>query len=372
MAKKLSALEQLKALRHHIRDKNVLAGFDGFVDRIVIPVATRHGPGDNFDPIPTMTEFGQRVQNAAGRSTNIELHPRMEKIGGNGPLMCGALIHFGARLKYLGTLGAKTPVPALADFAAQSNAVTLGEPGLTTAIEFGDGKLMLNMTADFGRVDYARLVERVGGEPALRALVGRADLVALVNWTMLPHMTEIFHAFVDRVLPQLATGPERLFFFDLADPEKRADAELSDALQLIARFEKFGRVTLGLNLKEAEHVGRALGLSSDGEDEPALKKLAADLRAELNLSTVVVHPRKSAACATAEGSFWVPGPFCEKPLVTTGAGDHFNAGFALGQLIGCSPDTCLTAGVTTSSFYVRHGHGPTIDDLERILATGKL
>jgi hypothetical protein len=364
MARKLTALEQLQALRHHIRDKTILAGLDGFVDRIVVPVALRHGPGENFEPIATMTEFGQRVQKAAGRSTNIELHSRMEKIGGNGPLMSGALLSFGSRLKYLGTLGANHPVPALADFASRSNAVTLGEPGLTTAIEFGDGKLMLNLTADFGRVDYARLIERVGGETALRELAAQADLLALVNWTMLPHMTEIFRAFVEKILPVIPPNPERLFFFDLADPEKRTDAELREALQLISRFEAFGHVTLGLNLKEAEHVGRVLSISSTGEDEATLKGLAANIRNALNLSTVVVHPRKSAACATANGSYWVPGPYCEKPLVTTGAGDHFNAGFALGQLIGCTPDACLVTGVTTSGFYVRHGHSPTIDDLE--------
>ncbi len=364
----VSPRQQLRAARERVRSKTVLAGFDGFVDKIVIPVATRHGPGDNFEPIPTLTEFGLRVQAAAGKSTNIELHPRMEKLGGNGPIMSGALQAFGTQLKYIGTLGAQTPVPALASFAATSDAITLGEPGLTTAIEFSDGKLMLGITSDFGNVDYARLLERVGGEPALRELTARADLLALVCWTMLPHMTAIFRAFVEKILPALAPHPARLFFFDLADPEKRTNSEILEALLLIARFEPFGHVTLGLNFKEAEHVASVLGVASAGEDEPALRQLAANIRANLNVSTVVIHPRKSAACATAEGTAWVLGPYCERPLITTGAGDHFNAGFALGQLLGLTPEACLATGVATSGLYVRSGLSPTLDDLDRSLA----
>jgi len=362
-----SPLKQLQAARSLASTKNVLAGLDGFVDKIVIPVATRHGAGEAFEPIKTLTEFGLRVQAAAGKSTNIELHPRMEKLGGNGPLMAGALQAYGTELKYIGTLGAKSPVGALADFAAGSAAITLGEPGLTTAIEFSDGKLMLGITSDFGNVDRARLLERTGGEAGLRALTAKADLVALVNWTMLPHMTDIFRVFVENILPALPAKPTRQFFFDLADPEKRTDAEILEALQTIARFESFGRATLGLNFKEAEHVGRVLGVASAGEEEAPLRQLAADIRARLKLSTVVVHPRKTAACATAEGTFFVVGPYCETPLVTTGAGDHFNAGFALGQLLGLTPDACLATGVATSGLYVRSGFSPTLDDLEKSL-----
>lgn len=359
---------QFRARRHLASTKRIIVGFDGFVDRIVTPVSLRFGPGIKFSPISTMAGFGQRVADAAGKSTNIELFQRMEKLGGNGPIMANAMLTSEIRVKYLGALGATHPVPALADFAARSEAVTLCDPGLTTALEFADGKLMLGLMAGFDELTYARIIERVGGEPALRDLIAGADLISLVNWTMLPHMTEIFRAFVDRLLPGTPARPDRLFFFDLADPEKRSDSELAEALQVIAGFEKFGRVTLGLNFKESEHVARLLGLASNGDSDPALRSLAKSIRDTLQLSTVVVHPRKSAACATAEGTFCIPGPYCETPLVSTGAGDHFNAGFALGQLLGLTPDACLATGVSTSGLYVRSGKSPTLDELENFLA----
>ncbi|MFT3868460.1 MAG: PfkB family carbohydrate kinase [Nibricoccus sp.] len=362
-----AVLTQFKVNRHLASTRRVIAGFDGFVDRIVVPVALRHGPGENFTPIATIPEFAQRMQNAAGRSTNIELHQRMEKLGGNGPIMSNALMAFGTSLKYIGALGSQHPVPALSDFAKHSKAITLCDPGLTTALEFTDGKLMLGLMSGFDELTYERIIERVGSEDAMRSFVAEAHLVSLVNWTMLPHMTAIFRAFVDRLLPSIPKRDGRIFFFDLADPEKRGDSELQTALDVVSDFEKFGSVTLGLNLKEAEHVARILEIPSSGESEQSLRSLANAIREKLRLSVVVVHPRKSAACATANGTYWKPGPYCERPLVTTGAGDHFNAGFALGQLIGLNPEGCLATGVGTSGLYVRTGASPTLDHLETFL-----
>lgn len=87
------------------------------------------------------------------------------------------------------------------------------------------------------------------------------------------------------------------------------------------------------------------------------------------MATVVVHPRESAACATAAGTAWVPGPYTDKPLITTGAGDHFNGGFSQGQLLGLDPEGCLALGVCTSGHYVRTGISPTLADLETFLAS---
>jgi sugar/nucleoside kinase (ribokinase family) len=63
----------------------------------------------------------------------------------------------------------------------------------------------------------------------------------------------------------------------------------------------------------------------------------------------------------------VEGPFTPKPLITTGAGDHFNAGFCLGKLLGLDDALCLLTGVTTSGFYVRTAKSPTIGDLATTL-----
>ena len=85
-----------------LASKQALLGFDGFVDTIVAPVALRAGQGENFTPITTITEFGQRILGAAGKSTNIEFYPRMDKLGGNGPIMACALLHRNSRAAGVG------------------------------------------------------------------------------------------------------------------------------------------------------------------------------------------------------------------------------------------------------------------------------
>jgi hypothetical protein len=360
-------LQQLASRRSEIGARSALVGLDGFVDTIVTPVGLRRGSGENFTPISTLTEFGQRIVAAAGKSTNIELYPLLDKLGGNGPIMANALLASGTRVTYVGAVGAPTVHPVFADMAAKARTYSLCEAAHTTAVECNDGKIMLGKMRSLDLITYDRICA-VMGEAAFHAELASANLVALVNWTMIPHMTAIFTALVERVLPKLPSSPNRTYFFDLADPEKRSVEDLRAALAVIGRFTKFGNVTLGLNLKEAQQVARALELTAPGDDEASLRAAAKDIRAKLGLTTVVVHPTAAAACATAGGTWWVPGPFTPQPKITTGAGDHFNCGFSVGQLLGLEPEACLTVGVSTSGHYVRTGESPSLTTLETFLA----
>ncbi len=365
------ALAALRSARHLAPTRHALVGLDGFVDTIVVPVGNRRGQGTDFDAIKTLTEFAARIAAAAGKSTNIELYPERVKLGGNGPIFAAALLAGGTRLTYVGALGADGPHPVFQDFARRADVVSLCDPGATTAIEFSDGKLMLGQLCSLDTVTLAR-IDEVMGAARFRAALADADLVGLVNWTMIPNMSAIFADLLDHVLPALpprpATAPRRGFFFDLADPEKRPREDLRTALGLIARFQAFGDVCLGLNLKEAQQVCGVLGLAEPDKDEASLRAACVALRERLAVACVVVHPRESAACATAAGSAWVPGPYCENPVITTGAGDHFNSGFVQGQLLGLDPESCLVMGVSTSGHYVRTAVSPTLDDLETFLA----
>jgi ketohexokinase len=367
---KSRTLQELRDCRGSLSSKQAILGLDGFVDTIVTPVALRAGQGENFTPIGTISEFGQRIVAAAGKSTNIEFFPRMEKLGGNGPIMANAVLAQGAQVTYIGALGSPNVHPVFADLARRANVVSLCAAAATTAAEFDDGKIMLGMMKSLDEITPSKIESVMGAENYRKVLAG-ADLVALVNWTMIPNMTEIFTDLVQRVLPQSPVKKGRVFFFDLADPEKRSAADLVYALETIAKFEQFGRVTLGLNLKEAQQVFSALGFGTEKESEDGLRAMANKIRQRLDLTTVVIHPKESAACATREGSWWVPGPYAAKPLITTGAGDHFNAGFVSGQLMGVSPESCLALGVSTSGHYVRTAQSPSLSDLETFLVNWK-
>jgi hypothetical protein len=370
MSFKTRSLAALRDARTNHPTTTALVGFDGFVDTIVTPVARRSAQGEAFTPITTIQEFSQRIAGAAGKSTNIEFYPRMEKLGGNGPIMANALLAAGTRLTYVGALGRTVPHPVFQDFASRAEVISLCDPATTTAVEFTDGKLMFGQLRSLDAVTMETIAAVMGAE-AFLARLSSVDLVALVNWTMIPNMTAILRDLVEQVMPKLppqAADGKRIFFFDLSDPEKRSREDLLEVLGIISRFCEFGQVTLGLNLKEAQRVDAELGFAARGESGEDLCTMAADIRRLLNLTTVIVHPRESAACATAEGTCWIPGPYTATPRITTGAGDHFNAGFAQGQLLGLDPEACLCMGVCTSGHYVRTAVSPGLDEIEEFLA----
>jgi len=93
------ALERARATR-------VLVGFDGFVDEIVAPVAASRGPGEDYAPFASISQFAERIGAAGGgRNVNIEIVPRLEKLGGNGPILAHGLLALGCDVRYVGALG---------------------------------------------------------------------------------------------------------------------------------------------------------------------------------------------------------------------------------------------------------------------------
>ncbi len=361
------ALQELSQKRGNQAGKRATVGLDGFVDTILHLVNQRSGKGEAFTRIDTIAEFGQRVSAAAGKSANIEMYPRMEKLGGNGPIMANALVAAGFPTRYIGALGKNAIHPVFQQFAAKTHALSIGDPGLTNAIEFTDGKIMMGITRYLEDITYDAIVEAMG-EGALLDELARSSLVALVNWTMIPNMTSIFEDLLSKALPSLPPlDGGRSFFFDLADPEKRSPADILAAIRVIAKFESHGATVLGLNLAEGLQISRALGIAETGDTSASLKSMAAKIRRELGLNMVVVHPKERAACATSQGEWCVEGPYEPKPKITTGAGDHFNAGFMTGQQLGLSPEACLTVGVCFSGFYVRTANSPTLNDIDSFL-----
>jgi sugar/nucleoside kinase (ribokinase family) len=87
----------------------------------------------------------------------------------------------------------------------------------------------------------------------------------------------------------------------------------------------------------------------------------------LKLSTLVVHPVAYALAVSGQTADVVNGPFVAKPMITTGAGDHFNSGFCLGKLLGLSNAMSLLTGVTTSGYYVRTGQSPSIAQIATMM-----
>lgn len=366
MDHKALTLEQLSKHASKVSQKNALVGFDGFVDRITSVVDQRFGQGDKFERMETIEVFGNRILAAAGQSANIELYINYEKLGGNGPIMANALLNAGLITRYVGALGEATIHPVFEEFAANTRAISVVDPGITHALEFSDGKIMMGTMTSLDALNYDAILKHIS-EGDFFDLLSRQDLISMVNWTMIPNMTELFSDLLDHVIPNLPPRDNKHYFFDLADPVKRPKGEIETALRTIARFQNYGDVTLGLNLAEGKQVYSILGQSAIEPDPEGLKTMAAFIRKELEIGCVVIHPKESAACATKNESHWIAGPYTQKPKITTGAGDHFNAGFSTAQLLGMPPLACLTVGVCFSGHYVRTGASPSLANVQSFI-----
>jgi sugar/nucleoside kinase (ribokinase family) len=343
---------------------SAFVGLDGFVDQILHVVDKREN-AEVYSRLPTIAQLASRLAAAAGKSTNIELVTQITKLGGNGPIMANALASFGLKVTYLGVLGYPGLHPIFEDFSKRAEVFGISNPGTTDALEFDDGKIMIGKHASLKEVTWENIQARFGRDRFAEKF-GGSDLVGFVNWTMIPYMSHLWESLLQEICPPMK-GTRRTIFFDLADPEKRTRADILHALDLIGQFEQYFDVILGLNEKEAHEIGEVFDLKPSDATPQALKEFSLLLAKRLKAGTLVVHPVAYALAVTHGKAVMVEGPFTPKPLITTGAGDHFNSGFCLGRLLGLDNQMSLLTGVTTSGYYVRTAQSPSIPQIAAMM-----
>ncbi|MGP1310279.1 MAG: hypothetical protein ACTS27_08795 [Phycisphaerales bacterium] len=356
----------------------VIAGLDGAVDSI-IRVVDRRDSRESFTPMRSMRQFAERVESQVGRSINVEFVVERVKIGGNGVLFANPFTLWGARVAYIGALlaDADAPVakgsdaarmthPVFDEFVARcERAHPIAAPALSDACEFADGKVIIGKTAAQDAVSWRGVLDAVGGVEGAVDLFAGAGLFAPMNWTMLSEMTDIWRRVTRDVLPRIDEARRPRVFIDLADPAKRSEGDLCDALGALGEMNEVAPVTLGCNFSESTRIGRAIGAAlPDGDD---LGARAETLRGALGLSEVCIHTRQRAGAA-AEGERAVfDAAFTNEPAISTGAGDTFNAGYALGAALGLPVAQRLALAIANSGFYVRERTPPTLEQLASFL-----
>jgi len=359
--------ELLKGAEARLRGLRGLIGLDGFVDQIirVVDKIQADGSATYLADIPS---WAQRIQGAAGKSVKFELGVQQTKLGGNGPIMANALAQYGLPLTCLGNLSGSRGTeihPIFKPMESHCRLISVGETCYTDALEFNDGKVMLSRQEATSEVTWEAM-EHAVGEQELFHLFDQAQLVALNNWTGLPRMTDIWRSLQEKFCPRFSPA-RRMLFIDLADPEFRLAEQIREALEVISRFARWFDTTLGLNQKEAGEIGEVLGCKAEGDDRKFVQTAAETIRSRLNIQGVVVHATAFAAAASKTDSKLVEGPFAEKPLISTGAGDHFNAGYALAGILESDLEQRLQLGVATSGYYVRTAQSPTLADIRGFL-----
>ena len=343
---------------------SAVVGFDGFVDTIFRPVRrkTDKGTPDFFRSIPEFSEF---LKGAAGRSADIEIVLQEERLGGNAPILARALSSFGIPTLCAAPLGKDGLDPAFCELEGRCGVFNLGVPARTTAFEFEDGKLMFGDAASLHSLDW-KSIETADSTGDFRSRLRSADLICLVDWSYLHQLDGIVDG-IERELDRDGGTPSKTLFFDLADPTTRSMAELGGFLGRIGRLSPRHRTVLGLNEKEAAAASGALegteALSTDGPEMDALM-----IRKRTGIGEVVVHGLDYAIAADCDGTVRVAGHRVERPRISIGGGDNFNAGYCLGLLLGISMEQRLEVATTVSGLYVELGRYALFNELVESLA----
>ncbi len=341
-------------------ERKALIGLDGFVDTIIRPVDSRTD-SETYTLIPTLKDFGERIASASGMSLNIEMIRSVQKLGGNGVSMACALGCLGTDTACLGAMGKGEIHPVFLPMQKSVKLHSFAEPAQTSAVEFEDGKIISSVLEPLNRLDWETIVREIGFDP-LKEMFLEADLIALNNWTMIPHMDDIW----EHILGEIFAGSEkreRYFIFDLADPQKRTAEDVKGALGRIRRFTQFGTTIMSCNVREAGAYARILGAGEAEDPGGGFGNTASLLCRLIGIDGFVIHTLKDAFLGTRERFFHAEGDYTPHPALTTGGGDNFNGGFAYGLLSGFGYENALRLGSLVSGFYVRKGHSPSADEL---------
>src|SRR5258706_1554942 len=357
MKKLISALQEIDN-----KPLSVTLGFDGFVDTIIKLVHHRNAEGANvyFDSVK---DWGEYITERVGKSFTIELSNMAIKLGGNMPIMANALANLGLNINCVGAMGHPNVHAVFEQMSKRCSLLSYAVPGLTQALEFKDGKIMLGNVEDLNHTDWSILKERVGLDTLIKATESSV-LVGMLNWGELEKSTSVWKGFLKEVLP-MCKHVNPILFADLSDCSKRSHEEIREILFLLQESSSRCKVILSLNLNEAHTLHKVIYSKATQEND--LQKLGEALLQKLELNMLLLHNRKEAAAVTRERSARRPSLFIENPKLLTGAGDNFNAGFCLGQLLHLDLDDSLIVAHSVSNHYIQNGSSPTVKELlERI------
>jgi hypothetical protein len=347
-------------------DKKVFVGFDGYIDKIQKAVKTR--TKESVEYYPTLKEFAQRIDNAAGKSGQVELVTHDVKLGGNAPIMANALGALGVPSYCLGNAGYPAKHPEYNNLNDKAEILSIGEPAETNALEFNDGKMILSELSTFRKIDW-NYVKNLVGLDNITAYLSDSAILALVGWCNPDHATDVWRGILNDVMPNYSA--KDLLFFDLADPSKKNKEDLLEVLEVINAYTKYGKVILGINENETNKLFAILSAEypHDVPQKPDLESKGKYIYSIMNIEGLLIHPIDRCIMITSEDVINLEGNVIREPKISTGGGDNLNAGFCMGYILGYSREESMILGMATSGAYVKNGESPDILEIISYLKT---
>jgi hypothetical protein len=362
--KRFEIVEIIKTRAATLPSRNVSCGFDAFIDSVVKVVKQKDSDG-KVNYFESTQAFGEYIVEKGQKSFSIEMEEITLKLGGNMPIMANALAQLGPKVSCIGPMGQPDVHPVFREMKKNCQLYSFANPGLTKVLEFSSGKIMLAEMTGLNNIQWEFIRDSVGIE-MFRELFSTSDLVALLNWSELDNSTAIWRGILRDVLPEVISLKRPTGFFDLSDCSKRESVSILEAMKLLSEFSRYWDITLSLNLNEATIVNAVLG--GDNEHDSDIQQMCVKIFERLNIHTVIVHTARQSVARDQDGIYTQNTFFIKQPVISSGAGDNFNAGFATGRLLGLPTNLALVLGNATSALYMQSAKSPSITDLINFLS----
>ena len=331
----------------------ILLGCDGFVDETYEIVEVRRSQSD-FTAMKKLRQFGELLVERADGGVGLELVPKRRCEGGFAINTGRVAAFLGLKPSLPGLYGNQSIDPAYHEFEENCNLLSLGDPALTIALEFGDGKVLMSNLEAVSNLTWGQFKTHFGDEKLKEMFTG-VDILGLGYWSLTADFDGIFQGFMDQY--ETLTPPRRMFF-DFADIKKKSSESFIKSLELIKSYNSKIRMTFSLNEHEVFELCARVGV-----ERPDLTPAAITSALTIVRELVVHTPEFAAASNASEGEAYAIQDRQSNVIRLAGAGDSFNGGFLCASLGDLPLKERLVVANAVTAFFVTHATAPNKQEL---------
>lgn len=338
---------------------NILLGCDGFVDETYEIVEERRSQSD-YTAMSQLKQFGELLVERADGGVGVELVWKRRCEGGCGINTGRIAACLGIRPILPGLYGDKEIDAAFEEFKDSCDLLSLGDPALTIALEFPDGKVLMSDLKAVSNLTWADVQKRLGQEK-LDQIFADLDILGLGYWSLTSHFDDIFTGFMNQCE---RVSPPRWMFFDFADIKKKSNEAFIKSLDLVKQYNDRIPLTLSLNEHEVFELFRRVGVEVPPLEPEAIVTSLTVAREKIGFDELVVHtPEFGAASSAKDGVAFAMQERQTNVVRLAGAGDSFNGGYLCASLGDLPLKERLVIANAATAFFVTHATGPNREQL---------
>ena len=337
----------------------VLLGCDGYVDETFEIVSERRSLSD-FTAMKKLRNFAELLTERADGGVGLEIVPKRRCEGGFGINTARITAFLGIDSVVPGLFGRSEIDPAFTEFENVIDLHSLGDPALTIALEFGDGKVLMSNIEAVSSLTWGDFDSHF--DPSQKKdLFSGVDILGLGYWSL----TADFDAFFEGFMKQYENGkaPRRMFF-DFADIKKKSKESFEKSLNLIRKYDEKIPMTLSVNEHEVLEVFLRVGVDCQTLEADTFIPALKEAREKIGLNELLVHtPNFAAASNATDGEGFALQERQTEVVRTAGAGDSFNGGYISASLGDLPIKERLVIANAATAFFVTHATGPSKEQL---------